>query len=127
MAARMSSVAARGTSQGDQLGRNSLGYIGLEITRRHELHGCADEVLQLLAHPAETDEAEARWEIDEQVDVGVGPVLAPCDAAEDSEVGDPMSGCGVDDLTTMPADSAPRRPGEPVETPSRRSHAHIEH
>ena len=65
---------------------------GLEIARWHQVNLGAEDGLQLGLDPPQAEQAHMRWQVHEQVDTTVGPVLPASHTAENPQVGHVMGG-----------------------------------
>src|SRR5260370_15003047 len=100
-------------SQGHEVALGAGADGGLEIAGWHQVNLGSEDGLQVGLEPTQAEQAHMRWQVREQVDVAVGPVLATGHAAEDPQVGHLMGGGGRDqappgrpDLPPYPAGQA---------------------
>src|SRR5215218_9774205 len=79
-------------SQGDRVPFDGCPHVGLQPVVGYHVDRNSENVFQLVPDPGQTDQAELTVEVDEQVDVAVGSVVAAGGAAEQAEVADPVPG-----------------------------------
>jgi hypothetical protein len=73
---------------------------------RHHVDPSAQQGLQLLREPAELEQADVLGEVDQQVDITVGAVVAAGSAAEDSDTCAGMDSDEPQDLPAQPANAS---------------------
>ncbi len=76
-------AAVPGRSQGHEVTFGAGAGGGLEIAGWHQVDLGAQDGLQVGLDPPQTEQAHVRWQVYEQVDIAVGPVLATGHTAKD--------------------------------------------
>src|ERR1700721_2130176 len=97
-------AAAPGTSQCDEVTFGAGTDGGLEIAGWYQIDLGAEDGLQVGLDTSQAEQAHARRQVPEQVDVAVGLVLAAGDAAEDPQVGHVMGGGRRDQVPPLAPD-----------------------
>ena len=91
-------------SQSDSFGENSPFEVGTEAFLGHDFNVAPQKLLQILFEADEVQERTAMLNINEQVQIAIGPVLVPRDGTKDPDVSHAVSRRKVEDRLPLPKD-----------------------
>lgn len=72
-----------------------------------DVDGHPQKLLEFFLRPGEIEEGAARLQAHEEIEIAVGPVFTPCDAAEDPHPVQPMPRRGPLDFRALGEQTAP--------------------
>ena len=87
----------------------------LEVAERDEVDRAPEDGLEVVTGPSQVDETHLSRPVARKIEVAVGPVLAPGDAAEHREAADAMGGRQVQESSSVVTDALTDGPRQSIQ------------